>query len=62
MTIRAASAGMGSNPWTLPLSPSGFNVSVAVLGGFLSTFGLVSYLLKENYYLPEARELRSRVS
>ncbi|KAL2787685.1 Sodium/hydrogen exchanger family-domain-containing protein [Aspergillus keveii] len=54
MTIRAASAGMGSTLWTLPLSPSGFNVAAAVLGGFLSTFGLVSYLLKEHYYLPEA--------
>jgi hypothetical protein len=62
MTIRAASAGMGTTLWTLPLSHSGFNVAVAVLGGFLSTFGLVSYLLKEHYYLPEARELRPRVS
>ncbi|KAL2811523.1 Cation/H+ exchanger [Aspergillus granulosus] len=45
---------MGSNIWTLPLSFSNFNVAVAVLGGFVSTFGLVSYLLKENYYLSEA--------
>ncbi|KAJ0423005.1 Cation/H+ exchanger [Aspergillus carlsbadensis] len=45
---------MGSNLWALPLSLSDFNVAVAVLGGFVSIFGLVSYLLKENYYLSEA--------
>jgi len=27
----------------------------AVLGGFITLFGLVSYLLKEKFYLSEAR-------
>ncbi|RJE20754.1 Na H antiporter [Aspergillus sclerotialis] len=40
--------------WAVPLQPSNFNIVVAVLGGFVSLFGLVSYLLKENYYLSEA--------
>ncbi|KAL7950968.1 Sodium/hydrogen exchanger family domain-containing protein [Trichoderma barbatum] len=40
--------------WAVPLALSNFNVVVAVLGGFVSLFGLVSYLLKENYYLSEA--------
>ncbi|OAQ65207.1 hypothetical protein VFPPC_16316 [Pochonia chlamydosporia 170] len=42
--------------WDIPLSLTDFNVIVALLGGFISLFGLVSYLLKENYYLSEARE------
>ena len=33
---------------------SNFNILVAFLGGFLSLFGLVSYLLKEHFYLSEA--------
>lgn len=33
---------------------SNFNILVAFLGGFLSLFGLVSYLLKEKFYLSEA--------
>ncbi|KAK5997871.1 Na(+)/H(+) antiporter [Cladobotryum mycophilum] len=41
--------------WAVPLALSNFNIVVAVLGGFISLFGLVSYLLKENYYLSEAR-------
>ena len=31
-----------------------FNIVCAVLGGFITLFGLVSYLLKENFYLSEA--------
>lgn len=33
---------------------SNFNIVAAVLGGFLTLFGLVSYLLKEKFYLGEA--------
>ncbi|KAI0479046.1 Sodium/hydrogen exchanger family-domain-containing protein [Xylariaceae sp. FL0804] len=36
------------------LDTSNFNIVVALLGGWISLFGLVSYLLKENYYLSEA--------
>ena len=39
----------------LQLRVSNFNVVVAFLGGFLSLFGLVSFLLKEKFYLSEAR-------
>ncbi|KAK5070807.1 hypothetical protein LTS08_000454 [Lithohypha guttulata] len=31
-----------------------FNIVTAVLGGFITLFGLVSYLLKERFYLSEA--------
>lgn len=31
-----------------------FNIVCATLGGFITLFGLVSYLLKEKYYLSEA--------
>lgn len=31
-----------------------FNIVCAVLGGFISIFGLVSYLLKEKFYVSEA--------
>ena len=31
-----------------------FNIVCACLGGFITLFGLVSYLLKERYYLSEA--------
>ncbi|KAF5012796.1 hypothetical protein FDECE_1158 [Fusarium decemcellulare] len=41
--------------WAIPLQLTNFNIVVALLGGFVSLFGLVSYLLKENYYLSEAR-------
>ena len=34
-----------------------FNIVCAVLGGFITIFGLVSYLFKERFYLSEAREL-----
>lgn len=30
-------------------------MQTALLGGFISIFGLVSYLVKENFYLSEAR-------
>jgi len=46
--------------WAIPLQLSNFNIIVAVLGGFISLFGLVSYLLKENFYVSEAREFRRR--
>ncbi|RYP14749.1 hypothetical protein DL765_006164 [Monosporascus sp. GIB2] len=36
------------------LEVSGFNIVIAVLGGWISLFGLVSYLLKEKFYLSEA--------
>ncbi|KAI0549478.1 Sodium/hydrogen exchanger family-domain-containing protein [Xylaria curta] len=36
------------------LDKSNFNIVVSVLGGWISLFGLVSYLLKENFYLSEA--------
>ncbi|OQV07822.1 hypothetical protein CLAIMM_12195 [Cladophialophora immunda] len=36
------------------LSLSNFNIVCAVLGGFITVFGLVSYLFKERFYLSEA--------
>ncbi|KAJ2992086.1 hypothetical protein NUW58_g2289 [Xylaria curta] len=36
------------------LDLSNFNIVVSILGGWISLFGLVSYLLKENFYLSEA--------
>jgi hypothetical protein len=33
-----------------------FNIVCAVLGGFVTLFGLVSYLFKERFYLSEACE------
>ncbi|KAL1866597.1 hypothetical protein VTK73DRAFT_4653 [Phialemonium thermophilum] len=36
------------------LAPTNFNIVVSVLGGWISLFGLVSYLCKENFYLSEA--------
>ena len=47
---------MPDNIWAIPLQTTNFNIVVAFLGGFISIFGLVSYLLKENYYLSEARK------
>jgi len=32
-----------------------FNIVCATLGGFITLFGLVSYLIKEKFYLSEAR-------
>lgn len=31
-----------------------FNIVCATLGGFIAVYGLVSYLLKEKYYMSEA--------
>lgn len=36
------------------LDVSNFNIVCATLGGFITLFGLVSYLLKEKFYLSEA--------
>ena len=47
---------MANKIWAIPLAITDFNVIVALLGGFVSLFGLVSYLLKENYYMSEACE------
>lgn len=41
-------------PHALSLDVSNFYIVAATLGGFLSIFGLVSYLLKEKFYLSEA--------
>ncbi|CAG8005285.1 unnamed protein product [Penicillium salamii] len=46
---------MVHNIWAVPLQLSNFNIIVSLLGGFISLFGLISYLLKENYYVSEAR-------
>lgn len=46
-------------PITMPtLDLSNFNIVVSLLGGWVSLFGLVSFLLKETFYLSEARESR----
>ncbi|KAJ5337507.1 Cation/H+ exchanger [Penicillium italicum] len=45
---------MVHNIWAVPLQLSNFNIIVSLLGGFISLFGLISYLLKENYYVSEA--------
>jgi hypothetical protein len=37
------------------LAVTNFNIAVSVLGGWISLFGLVSYLCKESLYLSEAR-------
>lgn len=36
------------------LNLGNFNIVCAVLGGFISLFGLISYLAKEKFYLSEA--------
>ena len=38
------------------LALTNFNIVCSVLGGFITLFGLVSYLFKERFYLSEARE------
>ncbi|KAJ5619622.1 Na/H antiporter [Penicillium lagena] len=43
------------------LSLINFNIVCATLGGFISLFGLVSYLCKERFYLSEARMFFSPV-
>lgn len=37
------------------LAVTNFNIVCATLGGFITLFGLVSYLVKERFYLSEAR-------
>jgi hypothetical protein len=37
------------------LALTNFNIVCATLGGFITVFGLVSYLFKEKLYLSEAR-------
>lgn len=37
------------------LDLSNFNIVCATLGGFVTLFGLVSFLFKEKFYLSEAR-------
>lgn len=39
------------------LQVDNFNIVLSVLGGWISLFGLVSYLCKEHFYLSEACEL-----
>lgn len=36
------------------LALTNFNIVCATLGGFITIFGLVSYLFKERFYLSEA--------
>lgn len=38
------------------LDVNNFNIVISVVGGWISLFGLVSYLCKENFYLSEACE------
>jgi hypothetical protein len=38
-----------------------FNIVCATLGGFITVFGLVSYLFKEKFYLSEACRLYAKV-
>jgi hypothetical protein len=38
------------------LDKSNFNIVCATLGGFITLFGLVSYLFKEPLFLSEARK------
>ena len=45
---------MSSTSEILEFKVSNFNRVAATVGGFLSVFGLVSYLLKEKYHLGEA--------
>lgn len=47
---------MSDDIWAIPLELSDFNVVLSLLGGFISLFGLVSYLLKERCYMSEARK------
>lgn len=39
------------------LEVNNFNIVLSVLGGWISLFGLVSFLCKEHFYLSEACEL-----
>lgn len=40
------------------LALTNFNIVCATLGGFITVFGLVSFLLKERFYLSEPRKSR----
>lgn len=51
-----ANATSNGGIWSIPLELTNFNIITSVLGGFVSLFGLVSYLLKEHYFLSEARK------
>jgi hypothetical protein len=46
------------HPFTImpTLVLTNFNIVTAALGGFITIFALVSYLLKERFYLSEACE------
>lgn len=44
------------------LAITNFNIVCSVLGGFITIFGLVSYLFKEKFYLSEARKSSSPFS
>lgn len=43
------------------LAVDNFNIVCACLGGFITVFGLVSYLLKEKFYLSEARKPQEEI-
>jgi hypothetical protein len=43
------------------LAVTNFNIVCSVLGGFITLFGLVSYLFKEKFYLSEACKPSSRL-
>ena len=42
------------------LATTNFNIILSVLGGWVSLFGLVSYLCKESFYLSEARTSKTK--
>lgn len=44
------------------LELTNFNIVCATLGGFITVFGLVSYLLKERFYMSEACQYSLPVS
>jgi hypothetical protein len=41
------------------LEVDNFNIVCATLGGFIAMFGLVSYLVKEKFYMSETRKFYS---
>jgi hypothetical protein len=43
------------------LAINNFNIVCATLGGFITLFGLVSYLMKEKFYLSEACKLECAI-
>ena len=43
------------------LAVTNFNIVCSVLGGFITLFGLVSYLFKEKFYLSEACKPSTRL-